>query len=60
MTETETLPEELAIPPAIPTAVVTTKIKEMEFDDFEEDMALEGYIEFIPTIKAGITATEFA
>ena len=60
MTETETLPEELAIPPAIPTAVVTTKIKEMEFDDFEEDMALKGYIEFIPTIKAGITATEFA
>ena len=32
----------------------------MEFDDFEEDMALEGYIQFIPTIKAGITATEFA
>ena len=60
MTETETLPEELAIPPAIPTAVVTTKIKEMEFDDFEEDMALKGYIEFIPTIKAGIAATEFA
>jgi hypothetical protein len=60
LTETETLPKELAIPPAIPTTVVTTKIQEMEFDDYEEDMALEGYFEFIPNIKAGITATEFA
>jgi hypothetical protein len=54
---------ESPIPLAITTIeVVTTKKKiTIEFDDYDTDiMSSDSYIKNIPTIKAGITAAEFA
>jgi hypothetical protein len=45
----------------IPAIVTTTKVKDIDFDNYDTDiMSSDSYIKSIPTIKAGITAAEFA
>jgi hypothetical protein len=53
--------EETRLPTVESPIQPTIKTKGTEFDDYNTDiMSSDSYIKSIPTIKAGITAAEFA